>query len=412
MASKDEVIASKNEVIASKSAQLSSKDAQLLCKDAQLSTKDEVIASKAEMNALLSRTVEELQQHKICASSGKPADAAADHRLDSEQPSSKRQRLQSSSSSSSSSFEIASPLDKDEVLDQIFGFVGGGDHLYVGGVSRRWGGRYMQYCAQNSSPSYNEKCVTRQRSLLMSESRLQLAIRSGCEVSRLTFEGWLHAEFVCKDSLEPQQVLTILRLHGVPWSSTLCAVAARYCKLSLLQWLHASSCPWHKAGVLRHASRGGSVAVLEWLQTVTAPWSVDLKNSMLDRAAWNNHLAAAKWLLAQGAVCGQRHFLWAISSGSGWLNWKCEDYAQAAAVALAAVAVAVAAAAAAAAAVMALVVYHLSIDQLCGVRAVEVILGTCATCMPHSIGTCLHVNALSMLLVHVIHEVAAVITIG
>jgi hypothetical protein len=207
----------------------------------------------------------------------------------------------------------------------------------------------MQHCALNHSSDYDTKFVTRHRSVLMSASRLQLAIRSGCDVSRLTFEGWLHAEFVCKDSLEPQQVLTIVRLHGVPWSSTLCAVAARYCKLSLLQWLHASSCPGHREGVLRQASRGGSVAVLAWLHTVTPPWSADVKTTMLNRAGWCDELAAAEWLRAQGAewpqafagICacfGSTATLtqcwslsaaqWAIGSGSGWLNWKCEDYAQ------------------------------------------------------------------------------------
>jgi hypothetical protein len=124
-----ELMAVKEQLLHSTQAQLASKDEVIASKDAQLSTKDEVIAAKVEMNALLSRTVEELQQYKICASSGKPADAAADYRLDSEQPNSKRQRLQSSSSSSSSSFEMASPLDRDEVLDQIFSYVGGGDHL-------------------------------------------------------------------------------------------------------------------------------------------------------------------------------------------------------------------------------------------------------------------------------------------
>jgi hypothetical protein len=74
----------------------------------------------------------------------------------------------------------------------------------------------MQYRALNSSSDDDKKFVTRQRNVLMSASRLQLAISSGCKVSGWTFEGWLHAEFVCKDSLEPQQVMTLLRVHGVP----------------------------------------------------------------------------------------------------------------------------------------------------------------------------------------------------
>jgi hypothetical protein len=36
-----------------------------------------------------------------------------------------------------------SPLEKVDVLDVVLSFVGRGEHLYVGGVSRRWRGRYL-----------------------------------------------------------------------------------------------------------------------------------------------------------------------------------------------------------------------------------------------------------------------------
>jgi hypothetical protein len=337
MASKGEVIASKNEVIASKTAQLSSKDAQLLCKD-------EVIATKVESTALLSRTVEELQQYKSLSVS-KPIDAAADSRLDSEPPSSKRQRWYINCSSSSA--EIASPLDKDEILDQIFSYVGGGDHLYIGGVNRRWRGRYLQYCARNSTSKCNRKLVTRQRSVLLSASRLQLAISNGLAVEGWTFEGWSHAELVCKHSLEPQQVMALLRLHGVPWSATLCEVAASLSKLSLLQWLRASSCPWQESYVLGQACMRGGVAMLEWIRTVVPPWSAARKRKMLNGAGWSDNLAVSKWIKAQGAEWPSKFIgtgistgtgtasvqcwslttvKWAIASGSRWLDWLCEDY--------------------------------------------------------------------------------------
>jgi hypothetical protein len=242
LASKEEVIASKVEMIASKNAQLSSKDEVTACKE-----------------ALLSRSAKELQQYQNSTASKKSA-AAGDDRPDAEQPCSKRQRLHSSSSSN---VKEASALDKDEVLDHVYGFVGGGDHLYVGGVSRRWRGRYMQYCAQNCSSDYDKKLVTKQRNVLMSASRLQLALISGLAVANWTFQKWSRAELVCQYSLEPQQVMTLLRVHGVRWSSTLCDVAAKQSKLALLQWLHTSSCPLEVPNVLMTASRGGSVAMLE-----------------------------------------------------------------------------------------------------------------------------------------------------
>jgi hypothetical protein len=125
-------------------------------------------------------------------------------------------------------------------------------------------------------------------------------------------------------------------------------MAARYRKLPLLQWSRANSCPWREPAMLGNASVGGSVLLLEWLLTVTAPWPAYFKTGMLDRAGWNNHLAAAKWLEAQGAewplkfigqaasrrvtTAKQRCWTlpavqWAIASGSGWLDWRCQDYA-------------------------------------------------------------------------------------
>jgi hypothetical protein len=188
--------------------------------------------------------------------------------------------------------------------------------------------------------------VTRHRSVLMTESRLQLALSSGLIVTHWTFDTWSQAELLCKHSLEPTEVMTLLRLHGVPWSTLLCDGAAYCNKLSLLQWLHTHSCPWDTWELLNAASAGGSIAMLEWLVTVTAPWSADLKQFMLNVAARFSRLAVAQWLKADGAdwpaafsvECGyddDRQKMcwsvsavqWALSCGTGWLSWKCEDYA-------------------------------------------------------------------------------------
>jgi hypothetical protein len=100
----------------------------------------------------------------------------------------------------------------------------------------------------------------------MSASRLQLALSSGLKVSNWTFAKWSRAELVSAFSLGPQQVMTLLRVHGVPWSTTLCDVAARNNKLQLLQWLHSCTCPMIDISALMQASRSGSVAMLEGLE--------------------------------------------------------------------------------------------------------------------------------------------------
>eukprot|EP00953_Heterococcus_sp_UTEX-ZZ885_P003356 2338-Heterococcus_DN1.PRE.11 len=256
------------------------------------------------------------------------------------------QRKRHSSSSGSSSTDITAPLDKNDILDNVFGCVGGGDHLYVGGVSRTWRGRYMQLCAQTTTSAQDKKLVTRFRSAIMSESRLQYAKGSGFRTEDINLTKDKHALLICKQSLEPQQVITVLRLHGVPWNNMVCRNAACFGKLRLLQWLHSNGCQWNEYKVLMNASRGGSVPMLEWLKTVTKPWSKKTMGDMLVDAASCGCLTAAKWLKAADAqwpasfvseyttasdmVIKQCWCLlavqWAIASGSGWLDWKCEDY--------------------------------------------------------------------------------------
>jgi hypothetical protein len=83
----------------------------------------------------------------------------------------------------SSVSSVASPVALVEVLDHVFTYVGGGEHLYVAGVSNEWRCRYMQHCVQNGRFRYNGKRATRYRSVLMTESRLELAVAAGFKVT-------------------------------------------------------------------------------------------------------------------------------------------------------------------------------------------------------------------------------------
>jgi hypothetical protein len=201
----------------------------------------------------------------------------------------------------SSSLKAAATLAKDDIVDHVFCYVAGGDHFYIAGVSRRWRGRYLRHCVLRSNHELDKKLVTRHRSVLMSESRLQLALANGLSVVGWVLNTQPNAEMICKHSLEPVQVMALLRVHGVPWNEKLCIGAAYFNRLQLLQWLHSSSCPWDGYDVLYAAGRGGSVAMFEWLLTVTAPWTNKIKTAMLVRAAWHGKLAAMQWLRAHGA---------------------------------------------------------------------------------------------------------------
>jgi hypothetical protein len=307
-------------------AELRSREEQMQAKDQLLASQKQVIACK---DALIMQTKAELQRYRDSA-----------HPI----TSSGSQQLQHNGSRC----HVALALDKNKVLDQVFSFVGGGEHLFVGGVNRKWRGRYLRHCVLNSTSEYDKKFVTRHSSVLMTESRLKLAMSSCLSVEGRSFSKWCYTELVCVHSLEPQKVLTRLRLHGVPWHDWLCSCAALHGKLQLLQWLRSFVCPWDECRVLYSASRSGSIAMLEWLLTVTAPWTDSLKLELLDRAAWFNNVAAAEWLRAQGApwptqftgqyygdsteTCSQQCWSlsavqWAVASGSGWLDWRCADYA-------------------------------------------------------------------------------------
>jgi hypothetical protein len=79
----------------------------------------------------------------------------------------------------------------------------------------------MQYCAKSSLSQFHGKLVTRHRSAVTTESRLQLALSSGLTVAGWTFSKVPQARLIYMHSLEPEKVMTLLRVHGAPWCTLL-----------------------------------------------------------------------------------------------------------------------------------------------------------------------------------------------
>jgi hypothetical protein len=295
--------------LASSKDLLTSKDAQLAQSSVLIASKDQVIASQAEL--LSSRAEEVARLSSLVQTSAGLCARVTTMEVEAGTSATKRQRSQdsssngngnsSSSSSSCSCSTVTSVLERDELLDKIFSYVGGGDHLYVAGVSRKWRGNYLTHCVQYGSSKVGGKLMTRRRNVLLTESRLQLALSSGLTVAGWTFDKEVNAELIYKHSLEPEKVMTLLRVHGVPWSTLLCDGAAYYNKLAFLQWLHAHSCPWQAHRVLAYTSARGTLSMLQWLLSVMPPWSHDVQGKMFVDAACQNELAVAQWLRAQGA---------------------------------------------------------------------------------------------------------------
>jgi hypothetical protein len=233
-------------------------------------------------------------------------------------------------------------LERDDMLDLVFDYVGAGEYYYVAGVSRRWRGRYLKLCYNAAANKEAHKLCTSYSSALVTANRLQLALRAGLKMAQLReYEDFSHD--VVYSSLEPIAVLTLAKTYDMPWPVELCTDAAYSEDVELLKWLHERQCPWNESAVLAETARNDAVEMLKWLQSVTEPWSQAVKDSILWDAGWLDALDAVKWLTAAGAqwpssfygtgtddygtvvnTCwSARCVQWALAQGCDWGKWKC-----------------------------------------------------------------------------------------
>jgi hypothetical protein len=99
--------------------------------------------------------------------------------------------------------EQLAPLDKDEILDAIFSYVGFGDYIYTGAVSRRWNGRYTKLCYNKAAEvGQKDKLCTLYNSVIITAARFQLAMDCGCDVAAMQKCTILSAVYVVLRSLE------------------------------------------------------------------------------------------------------------------------------------------------------------------------------------------------------------------
>jgi hypothetical protein len=265
-----------------------------------------------------------------------------------------------------------SPLDKDEVLDTVFSYVGIGDYFYTAAVCSNWRRRYLKLCytearkkddcrltaaagtaiaagaagAAAAIAVASAKCTTSYRSAMMTSARLRLSLQDSVTVVQLQANKQQFARDVVCYSQEPREVLSLLKLHDMVWHSELCIIAVYRSKLQLLQWLHECGCPWQVPLLLKNAAMKGHLDVLKWMYKVTGPWSAALATYVLCTAAYDNRLEVVEWLYAQGAewpqqlhaaaeyhgrpinVCWTAHVVrWALAHGCTWGNWQCQQLA-------------------------------------------------------------------------------------
>jgi F-box-like len=294
-------------------------------KDAVIEAKDKLLAKQKPLD----------QQPDAPASSS--ADTAA-QRLAAAEPCDRKQKR---------ARQALKPLDKDEILGEIFSFVGRKEWLYVGAVCRRWRARYLSMCYAGCADNEGHAFQTSHRSAFATAARFSIALDNGLKMPDED-EASDFFDDLPKLSQQPIDVLTLARVHGAAWHEDLCRDAALFGDLKLLQWLHKSGCPWDILDVARHAVRSTfdrPTTILPWLFSTLKLWSHDHINLLLFEAGTENNIPAAKLMLQQGAewpssfnkpcssepghsVCwGVKAVSWARAMGRSWGEWKCQDLA-------------------------------------------------------------------------------------
>jgi hypothetical protein len=237
----------------------------------------------------------------------------------------------------------AFPLEKDEILDGVFSFVGLGEYYFAAGVSRRWKGRYIKLCYTKAAADVNDKLRTSHKSAVMTAARLQLALDGGVTMAALQKNVFRLSNNVAR-SPEPIDVLKLARQHDLEWSFAFTLTAA------FRNNLRSVECPWCEGSVLHAIAAGGTTEVLEWVQSQISTTALTGRvQDMLETAAQDDNLQIVQWLRQRAAAewptsfcdtilvfdfsnpandrmnrCwSKRAVQWALANGGTWGNWQC-----------------------------------------------------------------------------------------
>eukprot|EP00953_Heterococcus_sp_UTEX-ZZ885_P028496 15197-Heterococcus_DN1.PRE.2 len=336
--------------------------------DAVIASKEAVIAELRASKAASSSEAAQLESPELGTGAAPSAEQLAAtevrlQRLEAALSTSSNSASCAGSSSSSSSVVLlvhqqkrarcllhpAKPLEKDEVLDEIFSYVGRKEWLYAGGVCRRWRGRYLSMCYKARASKEEHAFQTRHNSTFTTAARFLMALDNGLQLPN---EGTIHELFddLPRFSQQPIEVLTLARVHGVAWHIGMCSDAVYYGDFELLKWLHKSGCPWDAPLVADNAirgKRGQHELILPWLLSVEAHWPQADKMLVVFQAGVMCDLVALELMIAAGAewpsnfvgehtvhrqssvrTCWDyRAVAWALEKGCSWGVWRCQELA-------------------------------------------------------------------------------------
>eukprot|EP00953_Heterococcus_sp_UTEX-ZZ885_P005178 3269-Heterococcus_DN1.PRE.3 len=340
---KDAVIASKDALIASKDAVIESKAvviAELREKVISIARIDQLKHIPKLGKLVISSDAAEVCEQQLTTACSTSSMCGGSSSADQQVPLQKRARP---------TVPLVQALEKDEVLDEIFTFLGRKEWLFVGGVCRRWRGRYLSMCYKARTSKYEAVYQTSHRSSFVTAARFSMALDNGLQMPDDTDAA---AEFFYDLPLlseQPIEVLTLARVHGAAWHEYLCTDAAYYGNLELLKWLHKSECPWDALLVANNAIRdkhGQHELILPWVLSTVEEWSQEDKDTLLFEAGVQNDVMSLRLLLQQEAqwpksFLGEHVFngltkrtcwdceavAWALNKGYSWGVWRCQDLA-------------------------------------------------------------------------------------
>ena len=147
----------------------------------------------------------------------------------------------------------------DDVVGEVFKYLGRGHFLFVAGTSRQF---YRIYEAVWENGNNGTKTATTMKSAAESVSRLQWARANGCPWK------WRTCSWAAKNG--NLEVLQWSRANGCPWDEWTCTRAAENGHLEVLQWARENGCPWNEY-TCRNAAKNGHLEVLQWARANGCP---------------------------------------------------------------------------------------------------------------------------------------------
>jgi hypothetical protein len=159
-------------------------------------------------------------------------------------------------------------LERYEVLDTVFSFVGSEEYYYVASVCRNWRGRYLTLCHNTHLrwPDIPYQFRTCCKATVATAARLQLALDNGFTVNVLNTEAY---SMICY-SLQPLEVMKLARSCGLQFNERFSSCAASSKQYELLRWLLKCGCPCDLDHMIDTALYSDDVEHTKQLHDITA----------------------------------------------------------------------------------------------------------------------------------------------